>query len=1181
MNSSECPFCNPDPSRQFMAGEMVLGLWDAFPVSAGHALIVTRRHVPDWFSATSAEQAALFGALDTARAEVEKTHQPSGYNIGVNVGASGGQTVPHLHLHLIPRYTGDVPDPRGGVRHVLPEYANYLKSPANLTPRARSLVSGGSEDPLLPHLLELLDQASAVDIAVAFSMHSGVKLIFPHLQDVLDRNGRVRILTGDYLGISEPNALRLLCDLTGDIQLKIYEAGSTSFHPKSYILYRGPGDGTAFIGSSNLSQTALRVGVEWNYRVVTAQDQIGFAHVVEGFERLFTQDQARLLTPQWIDQYEQRRRTLPTPEIGLPPEPVPVLPTPHGIQVEALSALEQTRNRGAGAGLVVLATGLGKTWLSAFDSARPQYGRVLFVAHRDEILSQALATFRKIRPAAKLGKYNGVEQAPEADVLFASIQTLNKTNHLRRFGRRDFDYIIVDEFHHADTRTYRALIDYFEPKFLLGLTATPERTDGGDLLALCGENLVYRCDMVEGIRRGLLAPFAYFGVPDIVDFTNIPWRSGRFDEEELTTALATQARAQNALEQYRKRAGSRTIGFCVSKIHADFMAKFFVGAGLRAVAVHSGDTSAPRAHSLERLEQGDLDILFAVDMFNEGVDLPQLDTVMMLRPTESKILWLQQFGRGLRWVEGKCLKVIDYIGNHRSFLIKPRTLLQIPAGDAAVLRALDLLQAGTFDLPVGCSVTYDLEATNILRALLQAPAANQQLQAYYQDFREANGYRPSASEVFHDGYDPKSARSSHGSWLNFVQAMGDLSPAQAQALQALDAFLQALEVTPMTKSFKMVVLLAMLVEEAFPGSIPMATLQGRVRDLARRYAVIRAEFGPALESSQALQTTLEENPIQAWVGGRGTDGTSYFSYSDEVFSCSFRLPAELHEPTRELVRELVDWRLAVYARRASSQSDADRIVCKVSHSNSNPILFLPPRDRMAGIPLGWVDVEADGITYQANFVQIAVNVIHLDGNTSNQLPDLLRRWFGQNAGQPGTTSMVAFTREDHTYRLTPLTGEAEEGLQLWTDYPRAKVPPLFGFEFQGFEAQTGFVERDGLMLLFVTLDKKEQPEAHRYNDGFESPSVFRWQSQNRTAMSSPVGQRIEGHKVLGISVHLFVRRKAKVNGATEPFTYCGPMSFQRWEGEKPISVWWGLADPLPETLWQKLGLSGQAIHSDS
>jgi hypothetical protein len=235
---------------------------------------------------------------------------------------------------------------------------------------------------------------------------------------------------------------------------------------------------------------------------------------------------------------------------------------------------------------------------------------------------------------------------------------------------------------------------------------------------------------------------------------------------------------------------------------------------------------------------------------------------------------------------------------------------------------------------------------------------------------------------------------------------------------------------------------------------------------------------------------------------------------------------------------------------------------------------------MAGIPQGWVDVEVDGATYQANFVRIAVNVMHRGSDTSNQLPDILRRWFGPNAGQPGTTAMVAFSRENDTYHLAPLQVEVETGVRLWADYPRAKVPPLFGFEFQGFEAQTGFVERDGLMLLFVTLDKKEKPEAHRYNDGFENPSIFRWQSQNRTSMASPVGQRIMGHEAQGISVHLFVRRKAKQNGVTEPFTYCGPMTYQRWEGDKPISVWWTLSDPLPDHLWQNLGSSEQATQGD-
>ena len=238
--------------------------------------------------------------------------------------------------------------------------------------------------------------------------------------------------------------------------------------------------------------------------------------------------------------------------MGVPPEPPCPVPEPHAIQQEALEALEQTRSERNAAGLVVLATGLGKTWLAAFDTDRFGAKRVLFVAHREEILRQALDTFRRIRPEATLGLYTGTEKDPSADVLFASIQTLGKKAHLRNFGSNAFDYIVVDEFHHAAARTYRQLIDHFKPEFLLGLTATPERTDGGDFLALCGENLVYRCDLLEGIERERLAPFRYIGVPDEVDYASIPWRSRRFDEKALTNAIATQERAANVFDQYRK-----------------------------------------------------------------------------------------------------------------------------------------------------------------------------------------------------------------------------------------------------------------------------------------------------------------------------------------------------------------------------------------------------------------------------------------------------------------------------------------------------------------------------------------------------------------------------------------------------------------------------------------------------
>ena len=1164
-----CPFCAASDGDAFLHGPLVRALWDRYPVSAGHALVVPRRHVAGWFDATAEEQRALLEAVAAVRAEIERQHAPDGYNIGVNVGAAAGQTVPHLHLHVIPRYAGDVPDPRGGVRHVIPAKANYLAGPLHDgAPHDRGVIRGGG-DPLRDHLAAHLDRAVAVDIAVAFTMDSGVRVLEEYLRDVLTRGGRIRVVTGDYLGVSEPDALLRLLDLGDRAELRVYESAGTSFHPKSYVIHAADGTGTAFVGSSNLSRSALKSGVEWNYRVVTSRDGAGFRDVCAAFEALFQDPKTRPLDAEWIARYRARRQP-PAPILtGVPAEPVSPPPPPNSVQREALARLAETRAGGNLAGLVVLATGLGKTWLSAFDTEQARAERVLFVAHRDEILDQAMRTYRTIRPRAALGKYTGSEKSPTADVLFASVQTLGRRTHLDRFAADHFDYIVVDEFHHASAATYRRLLDHFTPRFLLGLTATPERSDGADLLALCGGNLVYRCDLPEGVRRELLAPFDYYGVPDEVDYENIPWRSNRFDEEALTTALATRSRAENALDQLKRRGGTRTLAFCVSQRHADFMRRFFLDAGLRAAAVHAGPTSDPRAHSLERLQAGELDVLCAVDMFNEGVDVPDVDSLLMLRPTESQILWLQQFGRGLRVRPGKRLKVIDYIGNHRSFLLKPRTLFQLGAGDTDVSYALRLIEEGRGAelLPPGCSVTYDLEAKEILRALLSPAAPRDALVAYYTSFRERTGVRPTASETYRDGFDPKAARPGYGSWHQFVRAMADLTGPDDDAEVRARAFLGQLEVTPMVRSYKMLVLLAMIAEGAFPGAVAIDRLTARVAVLARRSAALRTELGEALDDEGALRALLETNPIAAWTGGRGTGGEAFFSYDGERFATTLSVQPELREATAELTRELAEWRLANYLRRAGTVEGAPRIVCKVSHANGRPLLFLPSRERVAGIPSGWVEVTADGERYQANFVKIAVNVLTHGSSERNVLPELLTRWFGPGAGQPGSTHAAVFERTSDGYLLAPARdGGAPAGPQLWARYARADVPKLFGFEFKGFESQSGVVVRPGLMLLFVTLDKSDMQEAHQYADAFLSPEEFRWQSQNRAARGSAAGRAIAGHAEQNTAVHLFVRAVAKIGGKTQPFAYCGTLNFERWEGDNPITVWWRLTDPVPPSV---------------
>lgn len=932
---ASCPFCTPDADRVFLRNEEVLGLWDRFPVSPGHALVVPRRHVADWFDATADEKTALLEGVDVAKAEIERQHRPDGYNIGINRGAAAGQTIFHLHVHVIPRYSGDVEDPRGGVRSVIPIKGNYLAEAREFNDasavRASLLVAGGKTDPLLPQLKVEIARASSLDVAVAFTLWSGVDALWEQFQDLLDRGGRLRFLTGDYLDSTDPDALLRLLDLEGTTQgtleRRVYQthasdvgALTTSFHPKAYIISYRDGRGIGFVGSSNLSASALGSGIEWNYRVVSARDEAGFRDVGCAFSRLFTDPHTTELTPEWIAAYRTRRRApRPRPDAEMvreeKPDPPLILPEPHTIQREALVALERARANGARAGLVVLATGLGKTWLSAFDST--EFQQVLFVAHREEILGQAMRTYRRVRPSEYLGHFNGTEKHFGASVVFASVQTLGKRAHLEAFAPEHFDYLVMDEFHHASAATYRKILDHFKPKFLLGLTATPERADGADLLSLCHHNLVYRCDLAEGIRRSLLCPFQYFGVPDEVDYRQIPWRSTRFDEEALSLAVATQSRAQNAQEQLERRGGTRTLAFCVSQRHADFMAAFFVQRGKRAVAVHTGPNTAPRVESLERLSRGELDVVCAVDMFNEGVDLPELDTILMLRPTESRVLWLQQFGRGLRKGRAdKRLVVIDYIGNHRTFLLKPRALFELPPGDNAIQNMLVQLEAGTAELPPGCEVTYDLEAVDILRGLLRItpdPAAD--MRTYVLDFAEQCGIRPTAVEAFRDGHRLGNIRPDFGSWFAFLDNCRLLTDAERLAWQCTDEFLRMLEVTAMARSYKMLVLLAMVDAEQLPGRLQVGELAQRVRVVLDRMPYLREEFGDALASDRKLIAHLRKNPIAAWIGARRADGTPWFERDRNVFSCSIEVPEPSQSVFHELVRELADLRLAEYADR--------------------------------------------------------------------------------------------------------------------------------------------------------------------------------------------------------------------------------------------------------------------------
>lgn len=817
-----------------------------------------------------------------------------------------------------------------GIRH----YSQARWSDMSQFP-ATALTVGG-DNPFLPSLLGAINHADDIAIATAFIRMTGVRLIQTALEDALDRGARVRILTGDYLGVTDPKALRYLMLLQEQgADVKVFESeDKTSFHMKAYLFTRSETadrrEGCAFIGSSNLSHAALVSGLEWNFKIDEAEDHERFANILIEYETLYANPSCKALSHQWIDAYIKRipdaASAPPTSEPGQDEQEVP--PKPNSIQEKALEALADSRQQGYRRGLVVLATGLGKTWLSAFDSEQMNAKRVLFVAHREEILKQAKETFVRIRPDAKVGRYNGQKKELDVDMLFASIQTLGRASHLNLFGREHFDYIVVDEFHHAAASTYRKLLVHFEPRFLLGLTATPERTDQSDILALCDDNLVYTKDLFHGIETKLLCPFSYFGIADEVNYQEITWRNGKFDPQQLENQLATNARARHNFRHWQDKHQSRTLAFCISKKHADFMSDYFNRQGIRSASVHS-DSEMRRNEALSLLAEGKLQVIFSVDLFNEGIDLPAIDTVLMLRPTESKIIFLQQLGRGLRnsLDTGKDkLVVLDFIGNHVSFFRKPEALFNVGVTTKDRKGFIDDIRKEKLDLPAGCFVNYDLESIDFMEQLISTKGDLQK--EIYRNLKESLGRRPSLAEFYRVGGSADTIRRDFGQWFTFVKDEQDLVDIEIECLSIYESFLSELEKTTLVKSFKLVLLEALIELDGFTTPPSIATLAMKSFDVLQRRRVLLNDLPDkfrevseiSLDQTNVWLKYWSKNPIDAWVGANTSTATAHFQIENGVFRFRQSISQSRLVTFSEMVQELVDFRYRKYESRIEQQT---------------------------------------------------------------------------------------------------------------------------------------------------------------------------------------------------------------------------------------------------------------------
>lgn len=496
---------------------------------------------------------------------------------------------------------------------------------------------------------------------------------------------------------------------------------------------------------------------------------------------------------------------------------VRVLYEPRGAQIEALCALEDTRAEGARKALVQAATGVGKTYLAAFDSKN--YKRVLFVAHREEILNQAALSFKNVRNSDDYGFFTGKSKENARSVIFASVSTLGRKEYLTEeyFTKDYFDYIVIDEFHHAVNDQYRRIIEYFEPKFLLGLTATPDRMDGRNIYEICDYNVPYEISLGDAINKGMLVPFHYYGIYDDTDYSGLHIVRGKYDEKELNeTYIGNSYRYDLIYKYYCKYGSDRALGFCCSRAHAEEMAKEFSNRGIPSVAVYSdaqGAFSEDRVAAIDKLKSGEIRVIFSVDMFNEGVDITSVDMVMFLRPTESPIVFLQQLGRGLRKCRGKeYLNVLDFIGNYEKagqtrFLLTGKSYMERHSYDPA----------DKSGFPDDCLIDFDMRLIDLFKEMDKKSLKIKDLiEGEYVRIKELTGKQPSRMELFtymDDDIYQMTIRYSKDNifkhYLDFLNGRHELSDSQAALYSGKGReFISILENTNMSKVYKMPVLMA-------------------------------------------------------------------------------------------------------------------------------------------------------------------------------------------------------------------------------------------------------------------------------------------------------------------------------------------------------------------------------------
>ena len=625
------------------------------------------------------------------------------------------------------------------------------------------------------------------DFSVAFITDSGIQTLIPILLELGERGIPGRILTSTYLNFNDPGALRTLLGYR-NVETRVYQG---EHHAKGYFFDKG-GLSTIIIGSSNLTQKALTCNKEWNVLFHTYEQGDLLSEAKRQFNALWFSDTSVELSSQWIDEYEKHRnqrqtqrqppfsinydnpsQSLPSKGFGTNTEGKTTIPakdeiTPNKMQTHALEALAVLHARNEPRALLVSATGTGKTYLSALDVKATKPTRVLFVAHRKRILSASLESFQRVlKDGFAYEIYDGGKDRSSATCLFAMVGTLSR--RLDKFAPDAFDYIIVDEAHRTGAASYQVILDYFKPKFCLGMTATPSRTDGYDVYSLFNHVIAYRITLQDALDNDMLAPFHYFGIADLdIDDEAV-------DDFGLFSKLTSEERVRHIVQKIEEytvdKNHRRGLIFCNRNEEAAQLSAMFNARGYRTIAI-SGSTSEPeRDAAIAQLEQGELQYIFSVDILNEGVDIPSLNQIIMLRRTESAIVFVQQLGRGLRKFEGKeYALVLDFIGNYQKNYLVPVALSGDRSYNKDNLRKS--VKEGSTVIP-GCStISFDrISEARIFKALEQGRFGNAKLiRGEYEHLKQIIGRIPSLLDFDeNESIDPMIIIRKYGSYAAFLE----------------------------------------------------------------------------------------------------------------------------------------------------------------------------------------------------------------------------------------------------------------------------------------------------------------------------------------------------------------------------------------------------------------------------